>query len=554
MGDSKAAALCGTLSVYEDRAARSGRSVLIHFVVIKAKHATHHAIAFDPGGPGGSAIEDAAQFTDGPLGMLRDQDDILLVDNRGTGQSAVQQCEFASPTRPELYFMHLWPDTLVKACRDRLAAHANLSLYSSSVAADDLDDVRAALGYEKLALFGGSYGTRFYLVYLRQHPDRVESAVLAGVAPVGYYILPLPMAAAAQSSMDNLIAACKENAPCARHFPSFGAHFAALARRFDGGPVTVPLQDPANRGQSVQLSKEVFTEGLRHALYSGNSAYIPAVVERAYYRNYAALASLIDQMTRQFSDSGARGLFLSVTCAEDIPFITEADVIRTSSSTFVGDARVRAQQRACRIWNVRSVPKSFIDPVRSDLPMFMISGSDDPATPPSYAKMALHALPNARLMLVKGASHQSDYPPCVYQAVASFIRSPSTSQLDLVHCGAAYRRPPFATLTYFESAAGADPALTARFRRLFAQILVGRIDRVQLTPAVSKLYSDAVLSQVASEASAKGQLESFVYRGMHRSTKGTVYEYFAHFVQGNAKVTITLNFAGKVADLDASPI
>jgi pimeloyl-ACP methyl ester carboxylesterase len=540
--------------VYEDRAAKAGRSIPIHFMVIKAKHASHHAIAFNPGGPGGPAIADAPFFTDGPLGILRDQDDILLVDNRGTGESAPQQCDFAPPAHPELYFMQLWPDTLVKACRDRLAAHANLSLYSSSVAADDLDDVRAALGYEKLALFGGSYGTRFYLVYVRRHPGRVESIVLDGVAPPHFYILPLPMAAGAQVSMKNLIAACKADATCARHFPSFGAHFADLVSRFDAGPVVVPLQNPANRGRSVRLSKEVFAEAVRHALYSDNAAYIPVVVERAYHGDYAALASLVDQVTRQFAVNGTPGLNLSVTCAEDIPFVTETEVVRTSANSFEGDARVRAQQRACRIWNVRSVPKTFIDPVRTNLPIFMISGSDDPATPPSYAKQALPLLPNARMMLVKGASHQSDYPPCVYRAVASFIRSRSASQLDLEHCAAAYRRPAFATLTYFDSAGGENAALTARFRSLFTEILMGRIDRAQLTPALSKGYSDAVLRQIASQASGGGQLESFVYRGAHRSAKGMAYGYFAHFVQANANVTITLNSAGKVADLDISPI
>jgi len=540
--------------VYEDRVAKAGRSIPIHFIVIKAKHASHRAIAFNPGGPGMSAIEAAPAFTDGPVGMLRDQHDILLVDNRGTGESAPQHCDFAPPAHPELYFMQSWPDTLVKACRARLAAHASLGLYSSSVAADDLDDVRAALGYEKLALFGGSYGTRFYLVYARQHPDRVQSIVLAGVAPPHFYILPLPMAAAAQASIGNLIAACNAEATCARHFPSFAAHFAALVRRFDAGPVVVPLQNPANRGRSVRLSKEVFAEALRHALYSETGAYIPVTVERAYHGDYAPLASLVDQIIQHAAGSIGTGLFLSVTCAEDVPFITDTDVVRTSSHSFEGDARVRALQRACSMWNVRPVPRTFIDPVATDIPVLMVSASDDPATPPSYAKQALQLLPNARMMLLKGASHQSVYPPCVYQAMASFFRSESASELDLDHCAAAYKRPAFATLTYFDSAPGENAALTARFRSLVTQILTGRIDRTQLTPAVSKDLPDALLRQMASTTTSTGQLESFVYRGARRSTKGMAYVYFAHFVQANANVTFTLNAAGKVADMDISLI
>ena len=547
---SKATAICGTLTVYEDRAEQAGRSISIQYIVIKAKHPTDRAIAFNPGGPGGSAIEAAPDFADGALGMLRDRHDILLVDNRGTGESAPQQCDFAPRSRPELYFMQLWPDTLVKACRDRLAARANLSLYSTSVAADDLDDVRAALGYEKLALFGGSYGTRFYLDYARRHPDHVESIVLDGVAPPHFYVLPLPMAAGAQASIDALIAACQADATCAKHFPSFGGHFAALVGRFDAGPVLVPLPGPATRGRRVRLSKEVFAETVRHAMYSEDAAQLPVIVERSYHGDYAALATLVEQMTRQFASNQATGLNLSVTCAEDIPFIAEADVVRTSSSSFEGDARVRAQQRACREWHVTPVPADFIEPVRTSLPILMVSGSDDPATPPSYAKQALSLLPNARMLLVPGASHQSDYPPCVYQTMANFFRAQSASGLDLVHCAASYRRAPFATLTYFESAGGENAALTARFRRMFREILTGRIDRTLLTPSISAAFSTKVLRQIAAEAAGAGAMESFVYRGSHRTTKGMAYAYFTHFEQGNANVTITLNAAGKIAGLD----
>ncbi|HEY4439161.1 MAG TPA: alpha/beta fold hydrolase [Candidatus Elarobacter sp.] len=550
----KTAAICGTLTVHEDRANATGRTIALHFIVLRAVHPSHRALAFNPGGPGGSAIDAAPVFTDGPFSVLRDRHDIVLVDNRGTGASAPQQCDFAPPDQPASYFMQLWPDALVQRCRDRLAAHADLSQYASPVAADDLDDVRAALGYDKLALFGGSYGTRFALVYARQHPDRVESLLLLGVAPPHYYVLPLPMAAGAQASINELFTACRAEAACAKAFPSLREHFAALVRRFDTGPVPVPLQSPAHRGQTVRLSKEVFAEAIRHALYGDDGVLVPAIVERAYHGNYAALSALADQMVQQFAGEQATGLNLSVTCAEDIPFITEDAVVRTSANSFEGDARVRAQQRACRIWNVHPVPASFIEPVASDLPVFMISGDNDPATPPSYAKEALANLPHARMMLVRGASHQTDYPPCVYAAAAAFLRSPTAAQPNLAGCAAAYRRPSIATLTYFDSAPGENPAMTARSRTFFTRLMSGRLDRSQLTPKMSKDYSAAVLSQIASEISSGGPMESFVYRGSRRSGKGTAYRYLAHLVRATAIVTITLDSAGKTADLDISPI
>ncbi len=319
-------------------------------------------------------------------------------------------------------------------------------MYSTEVAVDDLDDVRAALGYSKLVLDGGSYGTTLYLAFARQHPDRVESVMLTAVAPPHFLILPLVDAAGAQVAIDSLVAECKSDVSCHKHFPDFAAQFAAVARRFDAGPVAVTVRNSVTkRVQTVRLSKEVFAERLRQGLYDPESAaYVPYVIERAYRRDYAPLATFVDLVTQAFSQDVAAGLTLSVACAEDIPFITESDVVRTSARSFEGDVRVRAEQRACAIWNVRAANTSFQEPVRSDAPILMISGSDDPATPPSYAQAALAYLPNARIVLVKGASHGTE-TDCTDRLMVEFVRAGSAKGLDVDACSAAFQRPPFAT-------------------------------------------------------------------------------------------------------------
>ncbi len=556
MGQSRAPAICGTLTVFENRATRTGRTIDIHFVVIEAKQRSHRAIAFNPGGPGASATAVANDFADatGAFATLRQRYDILLVDNRGTGQSAPQRCDFAPAAHPELYFRQLWPDEAVRACRDRLAAQANLSLYSTSEASDDLDDVRAALGYPKLVLFGGSYGTQFYLDYARRHPDSVESVVLQGVAPPHFYIIPLPMARGAQTAMENLEQACRRDPTCSAHFPHFAEHFAAVAHRFDSGPVTLSVQNVAtHRQQDVQLTKEIFAETIRHELYfPAGAAYIPVTIERAYHGDYAPLGEMVTQMALYFSNIVADGLNLSVTCAEDVPFITEADIARYSAGTFEGDARVRAQQRACKLWNVDPVPAAFAEPVRSDAPILMISGSDDPATPPQYAHAALAYLPNARMMLVPGASHDSDYPPCVDANTVAFVRAGSATGLNLSGCAAAYKRPSFVTSAYDEPAAGQDPAHTERFTKILNEMLHGQIDRSQLTPALSKQYPDAVLKELESGLQELGQLQAVVFKGASGSPKADVYKYLMRFSQGNLIATFTLNSSNRIAALDLS--
>jgi pimeloyl-ACP methyl ester carboxylesterase len=448
-GRTRVPSTCGTYTVYENRVAGTGRTIELKFIVIKAKHPSKLAVAWNPGGPGASATANAADIADGniarELSALRDRYDILLLDNRGTGGSAAQLCNFAPTDSPELSVLALWPDALVRSCRANLARHANLSLYTTSIAADDLDEVRAALGYPKLVLDGGSYGTRFYLDYARRHAARVESIVLDGVAPPHFLIVPLEDAKGAQDSITRLIAECKGDGACNAHFPKLGDHFDALIRRFDSGPLRVPLNRTNQRVAIVALSKEVFTDRLRQLLYFPEAAaYAPFVLERAYLNDYAPLATMVDVVTQGFAQLVAGGLNLSVSCAEDIPFITESDVARTSTDSFEGDLRVRAQQRACRIWNVAPVPAAFIEPVRSSAPILMISGTDDPTSPPAFAQQALPYLPNARILLVRNASHGTE-TACGDELIVEFVHARSAKGLDLERCTDAYHRPAFAT-------------------------------------------------------------------------------------------------------------
>ncbi len=450
VGKAKLGATCGTYTVYEDRTARSGRVIALKFIVIKAEHPSGRALAFNPGGPGASSTVTAGAIADGLFfryfQTLHDRYDILLVDNRGTGESAPLPCDFAPAGRPQLYFRQLWPDSLVRRCRAELATRANLSLYTTSMAADDLDDLRAALGYPRLVLNGGSYGTTFFLDYARRHPSSVESLVLIGVAPPHFIIIPLQDAQGAQLSIDRLIAECKSEADCNRNFPSLGTHFEALARRFELGDISVPLRDTTTKRITVvHLSKEVFTDRLRQLLYyPENAKYAPFIIDRAYRGNYAPLATMVDVVSRGFTTLLAEGLNLSVTCAEDGPFITEAEVLRTSAHSFEGELRVRAQQRACRIWNVNPVPAAFAEPVRSDAPILMISGSDDPTSPAKFAREALPYLPNARILLIRNGSHGTE-TECSDRLVSEFVSAGSAKELDVESCAGTYHRPPFAT-------------------------------------------------------------------------------------------------------------
>ncbi len=448
-GKSKVSALCGTFRVYENRAAHAGRTIELGFVLLRAEHHSGRVVYFANGGPGALTTMYAGAIADGqwlhPLWILRSRYDILLLDNRGMGESAPLDCNgIYDPAHPATYFMQLWPSAALRGCRAREARTHDLSEYTTDNAADDLNDLRAALGYRKVVLMGTSYGTYFSFVYMRRHPQTVESAVLNGVVPPHLLTAPLSDAQGAQLAMDDVISECAHDAACHRRFPYLGAHFAAVARRFDAGPVTVTIRNAiTSRLQRVRLSRQVFDDRLRQLLYSESSAaYVPIIIEDAYRGNYRPLAAMVNLVTLSLVGLVDFGANLSYACAEQVPFVTPALIKRTSTNSFQGDTAVRAEQEACRTWNVRPVPVSENRIVRSRLPVLMISGTNDPASLAIYAQEELPYLPNARLILQRGESHGGT-TPCTDNLIVQFVLDGSARNLPTNSCAGSFSRPPF---------------------------------------------------------------------------------------------------------------
>jgi len=447
-GKSNVPALCGTYGVYENRDAKSGRIIPLNIIVLKAKHPTHRAIAEIAGGPGQAATEFAPFAADGKffntLAALRDSYDIVFMDDRGMGASNGLICDFDPQTDPAAYFKQIIPQKQLDACHAKLASASDLSKYNTNNTVDDLDDVRAALGYPKLVLDGGSYGTFFSMVYLRRHPDHVQSAVLDGVTAPGFQPLPgEPLGA--QTALDDLIVKWRRDAACNKAYPLFADHFDALVQRLNHGPIQVTLKRKGKPTVTVALSKEVFVDRIRELFYDPESAaYVPFAIEETYRGNTVPLAKLIDLITRGLDDDQSMGAWLSYTCADWIPFLDDATIANAAAHSFTGDLRIQAQRKACATWNVPAMPADFNEPVRSNAPVLMIMGSDDPATPPQYGEGAAKYLPNAAIVLVKGAGHGADNA-CTDALVERFVRASSAKGLDVTKCSGTFAAPKFAT-------------------------------------------------------------------------------------------------------------
>ncbi|HEY6802824.1 MAG TPA: alpha/beta hydrolase [Pyrinomonadaceae bacterium] len=433
--------LCTKYEVFENRATKTGRRIGLKVMLLPA---TGPKPAPDPlfylaGGPGGAATGYATeQF----IQNLRRNRDVVLVDQRGTGESNPLNCLLTS-SREDMrpFFGDPFPLERVRACRAELEKIADLTLYTTSIAMDDLDEVRDALGYNMVDIYGGSYGSTTSLAYLRQHGDHVRSVAIFGVAPPNAKI-PLSFSRGVQDSMNRLFADCAADKECNAAYPDVSGDFKKVVALFDKGPVEVTATNVYTRtAQKVTVTRDAFADSIRQLLYvPAAAAALPAMIHIGAGGDLGPLVGTAFQVMSQIDSLIARGMQFSVVCAEDTPFITEDDIKTTSANSFYGDARVRPTIQACAEWPKAKVPASFLDPVKSDKPVLLVSGALDPVTPPWLAREVAKTLPNSKLVIIPNATHSSY--ECVENFIADYIDKGTTQGLD-TSCADKIQRPPF---------------------------------------------------------------------------------------------------------------
>jgi pimeloyl-ACP methyl ester carboxylesterase len=438
--------LCGVFDVFENRTAQAGRKITLSIVVLPALDSkpAPDPVFFLSGGPGQGAAKIASAGEDSLMSQLRRQRDLVFIDQRGTGNSHPLNCDLSSDhAAAQSYFDELFPPDKVRSCHAALAPSADLKLYITSMAMADLDEVRAALGYEKINLYGISYGTLAALQYLRQSSNRVRALALAGVATPAAK-LPLHFAKGAQAALDKLIRDCAEEETCQAAFPNLQVDFTKVLDRLESGPVTFVVPNPKSwKGQSVRMSRGVFTEHLKNLLYNLPSAsLVPLLIHRAARGDWATFGRVVAGTPVSALHAPAMGAYLAVTCSESVPFINENKLARETSGTFMGDYRIRVHRQACRDWPRGEVPAVYFEPVNSPVPVLMLSGELDGATPAQLGTDASRSLSNSRQILLRNTAHgyASD---CVKGMVAQFFAKGSAHELD-VACADKLRRPPFA--------------------------------------------------------------------------------------------------------------
>lgn len=418
----------GQFTVYENRKRQSGRRLKLDVVVL---HATGESSRPDPifylaGGPGVGAASQWRRFSDS---WMREDRDIVLMNQRGTGGSNQLRLPSQESQHVQDSLKPLIRSEKIDEAISVLSRNADLRMYSTPDAMDDLNDLRIALGYRRVNLIGGSYGTRAALVYIRRHEDSVRTAVLNGVAPVEFTI-PLYFAQSAQLALDRIFDRVESRAEWRRAFPDLRAKFNEILARFKNGPIRVEVPILGNKDVvSLKLDRDAFVSSLRYQLYfTDTSRRVPAMLMQAWRGDFQPFVASAIKRNQTLSRLVSLGLQLCVTAAEDVDRIDAADIEPLTRGTFLGAGRVFRQIENSRKWPRSKLPKDYGEPVRSDVPALILSGKFDPVTPPRWGQKVADNFPNSRHIVAPAAHGVGG--PCIDVITRDFLDRGTAEDLD----------------------------------------------------------------------------------------------------------------------------
>ena len=439
-------AQCGKYAVAENPAEPGGRQVELNIAWIPADDDAE--VAPDPvfllaGGPGQAATEvypaAAAAFRD-----VLDHRNVILVDQRGTGDSNPLECELDENVEPT-------SEAAVQAtiqCRDQLAKKADLRFYTTTDAVRDLETVRTALGVDQLNLVGVSYGTRVAQQYAMRHPQHTRTIVLDSVAP-NELILGNEFATNLEQALDLQFGQCTKSEACTAKVGDPRAQLDRLMATLRAEPPLVRYRDPSTGQMREELLKPEMVAGLfrMYAYLPMAASLLPLQIHEAAEGRYDNLAALAHMLTENIEGQMAMGMQLSVVCAEDAHGL-EPDP--AAEGTLLGNLLTGFMANQCEVWPKGEMPADFHQPLSTDVPALVLEGELDPVTPPRYGEQVVKTLPNGRLLVLRGQGHNVFGVGCMPKLMGQFIATADAKALDAKCLDDLTYTPPFTTFNGWE--------------------------------------------------------------------------------------------------------
>jgi pimeloyl-ACP methyl ester carboxylesterase len=429
------AAWCSRLSVPEDPGKPRGRMIPLRIAVLPAtRRPPAGELFYLEGGPGGAATAAAKRVNTLFAQTQRDRD-LVMVDQRGTGGSSRLECPHGYVRGGDASAVTAY----LRACLARL--HADPRLYTTSVAAADLETVRRTLGYGEIDLYGGSYGATLAQAYMRRYPRSVRSVVLdsASLPDVRIYDV---SARNAERALDAVFARCASAPVCERAHPHPRRQLSELLAR-PARRVTLSTGRVLLRPDDVAWTVDWLSETAESA------AIIPFAVSTAVHGDYTALA---ETYTADLGGSNLVPLsrlvpFWVILCSEPWAAFDPAATARGGPGSYLAHAavaRARFFRRACRVVPKGRVPPDAGRPRIVHAPALLLAGSADPLDPPANLRGWRRLFPHGRLVVVPGAGHGTIGYACVQRLVARFLERGTATGLQ-ASCARHVSLPSFMT-------------------------------------------------------------------------------------------------------------
>ncbi|MGI9222422.1 MAG: alpha/beta hydrolase [Woeseiaceae bacterium] len=419
------AARCGNFVRPLDPGDESLGSIELKVAVIPALTLEPAGDPFVPvaGGPGQSTIAFYAGWAKA-FERIRQKRDIVLLDQRGTGESAAMVCDIDDDVVDGKYSDEE-TRRLTEQCLQLLPHDPRF--FTTSVAVRDLEALRVALGYSAFNIYGISYGSRVAQHFARRYPEVTRSVIIDGVVPPQLPLGP-DIATESQIAVDHVFDRCVESAACNERFPNIAEDFALIRGALAEESVTVEYQHPVTGKRTIaDFGEDHLAAAVRLLLYSPRTvALLPLVISEAADGNFVPLAAQFDMVVSSLAESLNIGMHNAVMCTEDAPFIDwdslDNDAINAS---YMGPLQLDSIRSMCAVWPQGVLDDDLREPLATDKPILLLSGSADPITPPRFADMAAVDMSNSWHLVGDDQGHGLAAVGCMPRVLAGFVEGVS---------------------------------------------------------------------------------------------------------------------------------
>jgi pimeloyl-ACP methyl ester carboxylesterase len=419
----------------------NGQKISINMAIIPAKGGFAEADPFIlfAGGPG-QAATDLSGLIKIAFDKINETRDIILIDQRGTGGSHKLHCDFDVAT-VELGLGQIDFETMedmMRACAVEHEKTVDIRYFTTFDALKDVEHIRKLLGIEQFNIWGGSYGTRIGLLYMKLYPNSIRTAILDGVTSPNSKLFEITTLGA-QMAFTALADDCAADAACYKAFGNINATFEGLLKKYRDNPEPMEVLNPiTGEWEKGIMNERLLADIVRNTLYQpARASVLPFALSEAAKGNFKTLFALVIESSVSTQDLISPGLMLSVLCSEDMPRHQEAEAIAAGKDSFHKDFFYKHFKAGCAGWKIRDVIEGYSDPITVDIPTLVLSGVLDPITPPFSADYAVKNLPNVLHLTAAKVGHGVSFFGCAPDIMDDFVDSGSLADLD----GACLNKP-----------------------------------------------------------------------------------------------------------------